>query len=141
MACWVTNLCFLHWNDGVLAAVCIIICINTLIQLATVEVDLSVCVCVCVWCVCVCVCVCVHACVCACIQMSLSGGSRGGFKVTCFKYRQCHDKMLRSTYKAHLHNILLHFFHSLSLSLYTRRTRVHSILLHYSHAECRKWHL
>lgn len=31
--------------------------------------------------------------------------SGGGVKVTCFKYRQCHDNMPDSTYKSHLHNI------------------------------------
>lgn len=31
--------------------------------------------------------------------------SGGGVKVTCFKYRQCHDNMPDSTYKNHLHNV------------------------------------
>lgn len=31
--------------------------------------------------------------------------SGGGVKVTCFKYRQCHDNMPDSTYKTHLHNV------------------------------------
>lgn len=119
---WVERLavCSVRWNDWALACrewadqfyiytyiiaivmLCVCVCVLHMQIRSSSAFDL------------VCMSVSVHVCTGAIVQhpdvstASLSvchWDSRGGVKVTCFKYRQCHDNMPDLTYKIHLHNV------------------------------------